>query len=76
MEFYSSDLSENIFLSGIDDDIDNISDEVIDDDELLLFVYGREFFMDVVLNLVFVKSNGLIVLNLGEKRKFFIVEIK
>lgn len=63
MEFYSSDLSENIFLSGIDDDIDNISDEVIDDDVLLLFVYGREFFMDVVLNLVFVKSNGLIVLN-------------
>lgn len=60
MEFYSSDLSENIFF---DDDIDNISDEVIDDDVLLLFVYGREFFMDVVLNLVFVKSNGLIVLN-------------
>lgn len=65
MEFYSSDLSENIFLSGFDDDIDSFSDnsEVIDDDVLLLFVYGREFFMDVVLNLVFVKSNGLIVLN-------------
>lgn len=65
MEFYSSDLSENIFLSGFDDDIDSFSDnsEVIDDDVLLLFVYEREFFMDVVLNLVFVKSNGLIVLN-------------
>lgn len=65
MEFYSSDLSENIFLCGFDDDIDSFSDnsEVIDDDVLLLFVYEREFFMDVVLNLVFVKSNGLIVLN-------------
>lgn len=65
MEFYSSDLSENIFLSGFDDDIDSFSDnsEVIDDDVLLLFVYEREFFMDVVLNLVFVKSNGLVVLN-------------
>lgn len=76
MESYSSDLSENIPLSGTDDDIDNTSDEVTDDDELLSPAHGREFFTDVAPNPAFAKSNGLTVLNPGEKRKSFTVEIK
>lgn len=76
MESYSSDLSENIPLSGTDDDIDNTSDEVTDDDVLLSPAHGREFFTDVAPNPAFAKSNGLTVLNQGEKRKSFTVEIK
>lgn len=78
MESYSSDLSENIPLSGSDDDIDSFSDnsEVTDNDVLLSPAHGREFFTDVAPNPAFAKSNGLTVLNQGEKRKSFTVEIK
>lgn len=78
MESYSSDLSENIPLCGSDDDIDSFSDnsEVTDDDVLLSPAHGREFFTDVSPNPAFAKSNGLTVLNQGEKRKSFTVEIK
>lgn len=76
IESYSSDQSENIPLSGSDDDIDTSSDEVTDDDVLLSPAHEREFSMDVAPNPAFAKSNGLTVLNQGDKRKSFTVEIK
>lgn len=63
MESYSSDQSENIPLSGSDDDIDSSSDEVTDDDVLQSPAHETEFFTDVAPNPAFAKTNGLTVLN-------------